>query len=68
LAKIDPSSTAFRYGETYNKSTKQRVKVDGEIYVSLRHLQRTMKALNEAILTVWHSGKIEHARTMLCML
>jgi len=46
VAAIDPNSTAFRYAEVRDKKTKRTGPVDGEIYVSLRHLQEAIEALN----------------------
>ena len=48
MAAIDPGSTAFRYGENYDRQRKADVSVDGEIYVDLGHLQAVMAALNAA--------------------
>lgn len=45
IAAIDPNSTAFRYGENYDKQRKVHVEVDGELYVSLTHLQEITSAL-----------------------
>jgi hypothetical protein len=45
IARVDPTSTAFRYSQYYCKKTKQHVSVDGETYVSLPHLQRAMAVL-----------------------
>ena len=49
VAKIDPGSTAFRYTENWDKEQKRFVSVDGEVYVSLPHLQKSMKALYTAL-------------------
>jgi len=46
MAAIDPNSTAFRYAEVRDKQLKRYVPVDGEIYVSLNHIQEAMAALN----------------------
>jgi hypothetical protein len=48
LAEIDPGSTAFRYGENYDRQRKADVSVDGELYVDLGNLQAVMAALNAA--------------------
>lgn len=58
MAKIDPTSTAFRYSEKYDKTLKRHVAVDGEVYVSLEHLQVVMKALQTALLSVWECGSV----------
>jgi hypothetical protein len=58
IARIDPNSTAFRYSENYDRTLKQNVCVEGEIYVSLNHLEEAMKVLWIALLSVWESGKI----------
>jgi hypothetical protein len=44
IAAIDPNSTAFRYDS---------VLPEGELHVSLTHLQDAMKALNSALCSVW---------------
>lgn len=49
LALIDPASTAFRYGESYDQDQKQNVPVDGELHVDLNHLQQMMTALHQAL-------------------
>jgi hypothetical protein len=49
VAAIDPTSTAFRYGVTYDRDLKLDVRVPGETYVSLPHLQQAMLALNTAL-------------------
>lgn len=48
LAAIDPGSTAFRYGENYDRQRKADVSVDGETCVDLGNLQAVMAALNAA--------------------
>lgn len=45
LAMIDPGSTAFRFSENRDKTTKQDCAMDGEFHVNLYHLQRVMGAL-----------------------
>jgi hypothetical protein len=45
IARVDPTSTAFRYSEYYCRNTKRDVLVNGETYVSLPHLQRAMTVL-----------------------
>jgi len=45
IAAIDPGSTAFRYAENYDRKRKADIPVDGEIYVSLPHLQQVMASL-----------------------
>lgn len=45
ISKHDPGSTAFRYAENKDKSTKKSVPVDGEIYISLNHLKESMREL-----------------------
>jgi hypothetical protein len=52
FARIDPESTAFRYGSTFDKKTKRDYPIPGEHYVSLPHLQDVMIALNWAIASV----------------
>ena len=59
IAGIDPNSTAFRYSENYDKALRQFVCVDGEIYVSLSHLEESMTALRKALLCVWECGKLD---------
>jgi hypothetical protein len=49
IAGIDPNSTAFRYGEYQCKGPNQAALADGEIYIDLFHVQRSMKALIEAL-------------------
>ncbi len=49
LAAIDPSSTAFRYAETYNKASKESLPVAGEVHVNLHHLGLVMEALRSAL-------------------
>jgi len=58
IAAIDPNSTAFRYSENYDKARKMHVAVDGEMYVSLNHLEEAMQALRLALLSVWDSGRV----------
>lgn len=53
ISAIDPNSTAFRYSENYDKAAKRHAPVDGEIYVSLNHLEEAMDALNEALRVLW---------------
>jgi hypothetical protein len=52
IGEIDPASTAFRYGRTCDKVTKEDYPVPGEAYVSLPHLQDAMVALNWALASV----------------
>jgi hypothetical protein len=47
MAKIDPSSTAFRYAGN---------SVAGEIYVSLPHLKDALRLLHVALASVAHKG------------
>lgn len=49
LAAIDPGSTAFRYGENYDRATKRHVPIPLEVYVDLQYLRMTMKALNDVL-------------------
>lgn len=50
IAAIDPGSTAFRYGENYDRAIKANVPpVPSAMYVSLPHLQRAMLTLNAAL-------------------
>jgi hypothetical protein len=52
LGAIDPNSTAFRYSQNYNKTSKSNQPVDGEYHVDLLHLQSAMRALNCALVGV----------------
>lgn len=49
LAAIDPSSTAFRYSETWDKAAKTHVPLEGELHVDAAHLKDAMSALNTAL-------------------
>lgn len=49
IADIDPASTAFRYGETYDRRAGRTVCVPGELYIDLRQLEAVMAALRWAI-------------------
>lgn len=49
FAAIDPGSTSFRYARIYDRTLRRDVDVDGEVYVSLIHLQRAMLALYAAL-------------------
>ena len=50
IAAIDPGSTAFRYGENFDRCTGRNVSpVTSATYVSLPHLQRSMLTLNAAL-------------------
>lgn len=49
IADIDPASTAFRYGETYDRSSGRITYIPGELYIDLRQLEETMAALRWAI-------------------
>ena len=50
IAAIDPASTAFRYGENYDREIKANVPpVPSAMYISLPHLQRAMLTLNAAL-------------------
>jgi hypothetical protein len=50
ISAIDPGSTAFRYGENYDRVSKCNVPpVPSAMYVSLPHLQRAMLTLNAAL-------------------
>lgn len=50
IAVIDPGSTAFRYGENYDRVVKSTVPpVPSAMYVSVPHLQRAMLTLNAAL-------------------
>ena len=49
LAAIDPNSTAFRYSQNYERSSKTDVPVEGEFHIDVAHLQSAMMALNSAI-------------------
>ena len=49
LSEIDPSSTAFRYSQNFDRTTKRDVSVHGEFHVDLSHLQSAMTALNTAL-------------------
>jgi hypothetical protein len=52
LAAIDPNSTSFRYSETWNKTAKKDVPLEGEFHVNLAHLKDAMWALNVALVGV----------------
>lgn len=52
LAAIDPNSTSFRYSETWNKTAKKDVPLEGEFHVDLAHLRNAMWALNVALVSV----------------
>lgn len=52
LADIDPSSTAFRYDQVYDKREKKFVPVAGEIHAGLNQLQLVMKSLHHVLLTI----------------
>ena len=49
IAAIDPRSTAFRYGKTFDPKAGVDRPISGASYVSLPHLQDAMVALNWAI-------------------
>jgi hypothetical protein len=49
IAGVDPNSTAFRYGQYQCKGPNQAALADGEIYIDLFHLQRSMKTLLAAL-------------------
>lgn len=57
LATIDPSSTAFRYGERPCKGKRGREPIPGEIYVSLPHLRRVMSLLMASLISVSWNGE-----------
>lgn len=57
IAKVDPNSTAFRYAENWDATSKRHVPVCGEFHVNLHHLQRAMTALHTALAGV--VGKIK---------
>ena len=44
---IDPGSTSFRYARTRDRSTRQDVPVDGEVFVDVRHLREAMEAVHD---------------------
>jgi hypothetical protein len=52
IASVDPKSTMFRYGKTFDSRTKRDYPIPGESYVDLPHLQDAMIALNWAIASV----------------
>ena len=60
LAKIDPGSTAFRYSENRDETSKKYVPVDGEFHVDLRHLQRVMNALKTALSDLLDPGYFDY--------
>jgi hypothetical protein len=62
LAKIDPGSTAFRYSENRDETSKKYVPVDGEFHVDLRHLQRVMNALKTALSDFLDPGYFDYSR------
>lgn len=49
LAAIDPGSTAFRYGENYDKASKSFGPVPGEVHADLRYLRAVMETMNRAL-------------------
>jgi hypothetical protein len=49
IASVDPKSTMFRYGKTYDSKAKREYAIPGEHYVNLVNLQDVMVALNWAI-------------------
>jgi hypothetical protein len=52
IASVDPKSTMFRYGKTYDSKTKRDYVIPGEHYVNLSHLQDAMVALNWVIASI----------------
>lgn len=56
IAAIDPNSMAFRYAEEKYGGSKQFLPVDGEKYVGVAHLQRSMNELFAAL--VGAAGKM----------
>jgi hypothetical protein len=52
IGAIDPRSTAFRYGKTFDPKTGMDRPILGASYVSLPHLQDAMVALNWAIASI----------------
>lgn len=56
FARHDPNSTAFRYAESTDRKTKQRVWLIDSAHVDLYHLQRAMTVLYTALANV--VGKI----------
>ena len=57
IAQVDPGSMAFRYAEDRYKGAEKPSPVDGDLYVGVNHLQRSMEALY-GVLSV-AAGKIE---------
>lgn len=49
IADMDPTSTAFRYAEVRDPSTKKYVGFAPELHVGLDHLQRSMGQLFQAL-------------------
>jgi hypothetical protein len=49
IASVDPKSTMFRYGKTYDSKAKRDYAIPGEHYVNLPYLQDAMVELNWAI-------------------
>jgi hypothetical protein len=49
IAEVDPNSTAFRYAENLGPKLKKDVPIDADFHVNLRHLQRSMTVLHEAL-------------------
>jgi len=45
IAKVDPGSMAFRYAEDKYNGDKKPSAVDGDLYINLSHLQKSMRAL-----------------------
>lgn len=62
IAAIDPNSTAFRYAENRDKQSKRDVRVDGEIYVSLNHIQALMNVLNSKLLSISGASMFRESR------
>ena len=52
LSEIDPRSTAFRYSQNFDRTTKRDMPVNGEFHVDLAHLQNAMTVLNTALVGV----------------
>lgn len=62
IAGIDPTSTAFRYGESYDPRTKASVCVPGELYIDVRHLQAVMVALRATLSRVRRAPRVTAPR------
>ena len=53
IAAIDPASTAFRYNRNFDRSSKRDIPVKGEFHVDLRHLQKSIEKLSNALIEIF---------------